>query len=282
MPELPPDLPDLPEEYAEITISSLDAHRNADFDASSLWEDEDTRSFYETFPNLKELVPAILYKDSVKEAVKEPSKEESEPAKEEGAKTPTDPEPTDEGIADDDAVVDMDVDVDDAAAVELLLQDDAEVVVDESDEEESSARDNTDANPAIKVPQTSQANKILLDSFLASLTTCVSREMIDKAAMTFCTTLNTKYNRKKLTRQLFSVPRTRLDLLPFYSRLVATLNPVMPQLSIDLVQLLKQDFRFLVRKKDQINIESKIKTVRFMGELVKFHMVSGLQPLSQR
>lgn len=34
-----------------------------------------------------------------------------------------------------------------------------------------------------------------------------------------------------------------------------------------------------VRKKDQINIESKVKTVRFIGELVKFHMFAKSEAL---
>ena len=101
--------------------------------------------------------------------------------------------------------------------------------------------------------------------------------MIDSAAVNFCTNLNTKQNRKKLVRALFNVPRTRLDLLPFFARLVRALSPVMPHVSSDLVQLLRQDFRFHVRKKDQINRESKVKNVRFVGELVKF----GVFPKSE-
>ncbi|MGH0165810.1 UNVERIFIED_CONTAM: hypothetical protein FKN15_051066 [Acipenser sinensis] len=42
----------------------------------------------------------------------------------------------------------------------------------------------------------------------------------------------------------------------------------------DLCSMLKGDFRFHVRKKDQINIETKNKTVRFIGELTKFKMFS--------
>jgi regulator of nonsense transcripts 2 len=37
------------------------------FDSStSPWEDEETRQFYECIPDLKALVPGILYKDSEK------------------------------------------------------------------------------------------------------------------------------------------------------------------------------------------------------------------------
>ena len=122
--------------------------------------------------------------------------------------------------------------------------------------------------------------KALMDTFIAQLPNCVNRELIDKAAKDFCMHLNTKLNRKRLVGALFQVQRTRLDLLPFYSRLVATLNPCMPEISTDLASLLLNDFRFHVRKKDQINIESKIKTSRFIGELVKFNMFSKLEALN--
>ena len=82
--------------------------------------------------------------------------------------------------------------------------------------------------------------------------------------------MNTKQNRKRLIKALYNVQRTYLHLLPFYSRLIATLNPVMPEIGNELVRLLKNEFRTHIRRKDQIYIESKIKTVRFIGELVKF------------
>ena len=45
------------------------------------------------------------------------------------------------------------------------------------------------------------------------------------------------------------VQRTRLDLLPFYSRLVATLHPFIPEVATELCNLLRQDFKYHVRKK---------------------------------
>jgi regulator of nonsense transcripts 2 len=122
--------------------------------------------------------------------------------------------------------------------------------------------------------------KALMDVFIAQLPSCVNRELIDKAAKDFLLNLNTKLNRKRLVNALFQVQRTRLDLLPFYARFLAILNPCMPEISSDLSSLLHNDFRFHVRKKDQINIESKIKTARFIGELVKFNMFSRLDALN--
>ena len=37
-----------------------------DGSAATLWEDDDMRAFYENFPELKALIPSILYSDSEK------------------------------------------------------------------------------------------------------------------------------------------------------------------------------------------------------------------------
>lgn len=50
-----------------INIDIYTPGRADDFDSNtSPWEDEDTRMFYECFPDLKALIPQILYKDSEK------------------------------------------------------------------------------------------------------------------------------------------------------------------------------------------------------------------------
>ncbi|KAG6758445.1 hypothetical protein POTOM_038793 [Populus tomentosa] len=83
---------------------------------------------------------------------------------------------------------------------------------------------------------------------------------------------NSKSNRKKLVRALFNVPRTSLELLPYYSRMVATLSTCMKDVSFMLLQMLEEEFNFLINKKDQMNIETKIRNIRFIGELCKFRI----------
>jgi len=61
--------------------------------------------------------------------------------------------------------------------------------------------------------------------------------------------LNSKANRKKLVRALFNVPRTSLELLPYYSRMVATLSTCMKDVSVILLQMLEEEFNFLLNKK---------------------------------
>ncbi|GBP06021.1 Regulator of nonsense transcripts 2 [Eumeta japonica] len=195
------------------------------------WQDEDTRSFYMSLPDLKVFMPT----NQVKETIKSKTETVTE-------------EMLDEDLKEED-----------------LSDDEEPAVVPDVEQEE--------------IQTSNVSNRYALDSFLNELPNCINRELIDNAAVDFVLNLNTKNNRKKLTRVLFSVARTRLDLLPFYSRFAAILYPVLPDVCVDLCQMLKQDFKYHVKKKDQINIESKIKVVRFIGELVKFGLYSKMEAL---
>lgn len=64
-----------------------------------------------------------------------------------------------------------------------------------------------------------------------------------------------------------------------YGRIMAVVNLVAPDAAIDLCQMLKNDFKYQVAKRDQINIESKIKVIRFIAELVKFGLYAKLEAL---
>lgn len=257
------DVPDLPlEEIATLDndAATLDVHnrfKGGELDGStSLWEDEETRSFYENLPDLKAFIPGILFKDSVQATNTLSSMEE----------------PVDLSLEEDLQKLEMEGVLEIEEEREIAQLDDS-CRLEEKDLTETLLQEieAPDEEPAAGTgPGT--ANKLLLDGFLNSLLHCVSREMVDQAAEQFCMNLNTKPNRNKLIKAVFLVPRTRLDLLPFYARFVATLAPCMPDVATDLVSMLKQDFKFHIKKKDQINIESKVKTMRFIGELVKFNI----------
>ena len=73
---------------------------------------------------------------------------------------------------------------------------------------------------------------------------------------------------------LYSIPNlsiisfvVRMDLIPFYSRLVATLHPCVEDVALLLVDMVVREFRYQVKKKDQIHIQSKLKNVRFIGKV---------------
>ena len=258
---------------------------------SALFEDEDTRQFYEQLPDLKAVVPQILYKDSVEAAGQAAAAAAAAKASGDAADAAaavgdgvTGATIATTTLADDINVEDLerelqqsesmvdavlgDTDGGDTSTATATLDTDSTVAASPSAPTNTTAA--TDTATVDDDTDIHSSMKLILDEFLTSLPNCVNREMIDRAANDFCLNLNTKANRKKLSRALFGVHRTRYDLLPFYARLVAILQPCMPDVAIELNTLLKNDFRYHVRKKDQMYIETKLKIVRFMGELVKF------------
>ena len=102
---------------------------------------------------------------------------------------------------------------------------------------------------------------------------CNRRDKIDELAEKFCTNHGaTKNARKRLEKALFLVPRSRLDLIPYYSRLAAIFDRVFPEISTQLVKELEQQFHGLSRWKKQQSIENRIRNARFIGELTKFRV----------
>ncbi|KAK7102854.1 regulator of nonsense transcripts 2-like [Littorina saxatilis] len=254
------DMPEFPAEDnmddAGGTFDIFNPLKDAEFQYegdTNLFEDDDTRCFYENLPDLRAVIPGILYKDSEQSSSKD-SPKEAEPLLEEdiGQLEVEEVEKEMETARIEESM--KEADTENVPAVE---EEDNHFIPPEAEEEDT---------------ETGTLMKQQFDAYLLSLPNCVNRDLIDKAAIEFCMNFNTKINRKKLVRGLFTVHRTRYDLLPFYARLVATLFPCMPDVANELVQYVKSDLRWHMRKKDQINIESKLKTVRYLGELVKFMM----------
>uniref|UniRef100_A0A3Q1HP10 UPF2 regulator of nonsense mediated mRNA decay n=1 Tax=Acanthochromis polyacanthus TaxID=80966 RepID=A0A3Q1HP10_9TELE len=260
MPELPQDKTVQEEHGPGIDIFTPGKPGEYDLEGG-IWEDEDARNFYENLVDLKAFVPAILFKDNEKSGQGK-DKDDAKDGREAKDSASTTEELELELEALDIADEPLELEGGDEVENEEL----AKKLLDEQEQEDEEAN-------------TGSHLKLIVDAFIQQLPNCVNRDLIDKAAMDFCMNMNTKSNRRKLVRALFTVPRQRLDLLPFYSRLVATLHPCMSDVAEDLCSMLKGDFRFHIRKKDQINIETKNKTVRFIGELAKFKMFSKTDTL---
>ncbi|KAK6127788.1 hypothetical protein DH2020_038497 [Rehmannia glutinosa] len=148
---------------------------------------------------------------------------------------------------------------------------DSETVLEDKEEKdkEKGKEKDTERRGESEKDKTKGLDGTNLEALLHRLPNCVSRDLIDQLTVEFCY-LNSKSSRKKLARALFNVPRTSLELLPYYSRMVATLSTCMKDVSSMLLQLLEDEFNTLTNKKDQMNIETKIRNIRFIGELCKF------------
>ncbi|XP_020684211.1 regulator of nonsense transcripts UPF2 isoform X1 [Dendrobium catenatum] len=232
-----------------------------------IWDDDDTRTFYESLPDLRAFVPAVLLGEAeakLNEQILKNQEQQNEHALEP------------ENVVQENVEVNVDT--------ELSLDGKADEKAKDEEKDKEKGKEAEKEKHKVKESERKGDEKdklkaldgASLDALLQRLPGCVSRDLIDQLTVEFCY-LNSKANRKKLVRALFNVPRTSLELLPYYSRMVATLSTCMKDVPSILVSLLEEEFNFLINKKDQTNIETKIKNIRFIGELCKFRIApSGL------
>ncbi|RDW92147.1 MIF4G-containing protein [Coleophoma crateriformis] len=112
-----------------------------------------------------------------------------------------------------------------------------------------------------------------VDALLARLPDLTNKDLIDQAAIDFCF-LNSKASRNRLIKAVQEIPKGRSDLLPSYSRLVATLGKYMPDVTKGLVDHLDQEFRSLQRRKEKEFLgQARLSNIRYLAELTKFGVV---------
>ncbi|MCP9265961.1 Regulator of nonsense transcripts 2 [Dirofilaria immitis] len=242
-------------EDEEEEVSALALSRALQEGIITIWPDEDTRQFYETRMELRQIVPAILFQESEQRTLD-----------------------LVEG-----KIEDVDLSGLDAIAEEAEDEDDdhSEDVDDEEIKMDVNEMDPSVTVNRIEAPKISgQDLKLMMNAFMEQLPWLINRDLIDKAALDFVTNLNTRNNRKKLCQMMLEQYRNRLDLLPFYGRLVATLEPVMPDLALELSHSLLHQFRVAVQNKTKQRVDLKIRCARFISELVKFGIIPKGEGLS--
>ena len=212
------------------------------------FDDEETRAFYSDIPDLLTTVPPALLNLSPEEIEKRKANN--------AAKFKNNFEALAEDVEND--------------APEVEGSSEAQLEADEQDE--GAAKGEAEMDGQEEENQDTPHFK-LMTLLEQELPECNRREQIDEIAEKFCTNHgSSKNSRKRLQETLFHVPRTRLDLLPFYSRLAATLGRVWSEVSDALVTSLEQQFHGQAKFKKNQNIESRLKTARYIGELTKFRI----------
>lgn len=241
-------------------ISSPSAGRDSS-NLEALWDDEDTKAFYEGLPDLRAFVPAVLLGEAESKSNEQSSKSQELQI---DLANETEQSTTQESV---------ETNSESGGLQEDKSQKGKEKEEKEKDESKEVEKEKTKERDLERKAHDKEKVKSVegssLDALLQRLPNSVSRDLIDQLTVEFCY-LNSKSNRKKLVRALFNVPRTSLELLPYYSRIIATLSSCMKDVSSMILQLLEEEFNFLTNKKDQMNIETKIRNIRFIGELCKF------------
>ena len=101
----------------------------------------------------------------------------------------------------------------------------------------------------------------------------LATELHVESFTTFSHKHNIQYTCECTCMDILCIPLSyRMDLIPFYARLVATLHPCLEDVATILVEILIKDLRFQIKKKDQVHIHSKLKNVRFIGTNVHTHV----------
>ncbi|CAA7259114.1 unnamed protein product [Cyclocybe aegerita] len=261
-----PPLPTSSQKSDSILIGSHSSQTNGDAEeiviAGGKWEDEEERRFYEDVQDLKDFVPSSVLgvegpTEAEEEQIKEAERERMEQEKEEVRQLEEELEKLSVGSTED--------------ANGVVSHDDQE--------EEEDAPTPTPGTPKAATPPLSpqlapQGPSQLLTALLVRLPDATNRALIDQVAIDFAF-LNSKAARKRLIRFMTQVPKSRTDLLPHYSRLIATLNKYMPDIGSEIVASLDEEFRYLQRKKNVVKelAEVRLKNIIFLSNLTKFRVV---------
>ena len=107
---------------------------------------------------------------------------------------------------------------------------------------------------------------------------CVSKQRADEFCVSFCH-ISTKNARKRLAQSMVRLPRSRSELSSTYARIVASLSRIYPEMVQPILDGLNKDFYGILKAKNQLHIESKVKNVRYVGELIKFRVAPPIMAL---
>ncbi|KAK9322327.1 armadillo-type protein [Lipomyces orientalis] len=245
------DMPDLTQEDAKevsapsASFSFTKAGVNFSGEVSDLgiWEDEEQKKFYEELLDLRLRVPQEFFSAAKKAAIKEEASDRREDQSPEREREE-----------------------------EIKIDDDGDDLFDE----DMALVDDNDGTGVIPNPSIGAQ----VDLIIHRLPEMNSRETTDQLAIDFCY-LNSKASRIRLIRAVQGIPKTRQDLVPMYSRFIATLNKYIPDIGTAVVKYLQREFKVLVRKRtvtlpggpDRSISEARARNIRYIAELVKFKVV---------
>lgn len=203
-------------------------------EGAGIWEDEEERRFYENLVDLKGKVPAVLLEDGKKKKVEGEDTGKKKADGDSPAESPS--EKT------------------------------------ESAEEKAAAAAAAEADDQ----STAIASKTVgaqVDALLGKLPDLQNKDQVDQFALDFCF-VNSKASRNRLVKAVSDIPKGRVDLLPLYSRLVATLGQYLPDIPQGLTTYLDEEFRSLQRRKAKDFLgQVRMSNVRYLAELTKFGVV---------
>jgi len=207
-----PDLPDVEPDYptADSMIRGIGTgplgKSTEEFVPGGIWEDEEARRFYEDIIDLKDRVPPTLLEDA-----------KSSITTGNGTSRPTSPELIRDGETKDGEGTSIDGDS----------------ISDTSSEHSIATEEKSTLDTNTTITNKGVGQKV--DLLLMRMPESSNRDLIDAIAVEFIF-LNSKASRNRLIKKLVDVPRNRQDVLPYYSRLIATLSRYIPDVGKTVVE----------------------------------------------
>ncbi|ODN04867.1 Regulator of nonsense transcripts UPF2 [Orchesella cincta] len=270
-------LPSDPEdEFEKALLMNEDGEILTEVPGIVLFEDEETRQFYQDLPDLK--THLSTQKNSSGNCDSSPRE----------ASLHSDDDSTNESSSSSVSLSGDESDLEDVSGYGSNYDKDAEFLEDDSNSEGSSSEDLDDESlpsdekddKVGEMPKddgSSNPSKPNIRKYLSSLKNCANKNMIDKAAYEFVDNFKSKHSKTELVSHFVAVTRQRMDLVNLYSRLIATISKVYPVIGKSVSERLLKDFRYLVLKRDQRKLEPKLKVTRFVAELTKFSVLPKSQ-----
>ena len=117
-----------------------------------------------------------------------------------------------------------------------------------------------------------------VDALMARLPGCVMKDDADAFAVDLCYVNATPSTRRRAVHELVSVPRGDVHKIPHYARIAAALGQVfVSDIRGPVSHAIREEFWVLSRegRGDVATFEHRLKNARFLGELVKFRMVTA-------
>jgi regulator of nonsense transcripts 2 len=207
MPDLPDVEPDSP--TADSMIRGIGTgplgKTSEEFVPGGIWEDEEAKRFYEDIIDLKDRVPPTLLEDAGKSSNTGNT-----------SSRPTSPEF-----------------VRDTETKEEGTSVDGDSISDSSSEHSTTPEEKSTLDTNTTITNKGVGQKV--DLLLMRMPESSNRDLIDAVAVDFIF-LNSKASRNRLIKKLIDVPRNRQDVLPYYSRLIATLSRYIPDIGKTVVE----------------------------------------------
>lgn len=143
---------------------------------------------------------------------------------------------------------------------------------------QESGNGRSEASPLKSESKKRGADKPLsIERIVAKLSSIETKDAADLFVQQFVASREGSRNgTKRLAKALFTVSPQKLNVLPAYSRISASLQPLYPDVPSTVASGLEDDFRFFVGRADvdEKHLAACIKSAQYIGEYVKFGLIS--------